>query len=141
MWYDPYTARASKEGCAACGTRTTNCYVLDFSFFPRKLVCKRHRDLHRSVLICRPGYEADGDLEILVAGASVAIAKKGINVEQGLACLLCGQSFVPIKALYGFLSSSLWMSGSRIESLPLACFCPECTARLTIEFMHKVPKR
>ena len=74
-------------------------------------------------------------------GASVAIAKKGINVEQGLACLLCGQSFVPIKALYGFLSSSLWMSGSRIESLPLACFCPECTARLTIEFMHKVPKR
>jgi hypothetical protein len=91
-------------------------------------------------VFCRPCYEADGDLEIVIAGTSVTVPKKGINVEQGLACLLCGQSFLPINVLYGFLSSNLWMSGSCVESLPLACFCPECTARLTIEIVQKAPR-
>jgi hypothetical protein len=138
MWSDPFSERANKEGCASCGMKTTSCYVVDFGFFPRKLVRKHHRTQHQTVLFCRPCYEAASELPIVVGGTAVNVGKKGISIAQGVPCLPCGQLFLPGQALYGFLQCSLWMSGSCVESLPLACFCSKCAEKLTIGLVAKI---
>jgi hypothetical protein len=105
--------------------------------FPAKVVAEKHRGREWTVLLGRRCYEAADDLEILVAGAPVAVAKKGINVERGLTCLHFAQPFLPGHGLFRLLQSSCWMSGFCVESLPMACWCPACTENLTIELAEK----
>jgi hypothetical protein len=143
MWYDPFSAKASEEGCASCGTPSVSCYVVQFSLFPRRLVRKRHRERERTILFCRSCFEATAELPILLNGAEVPVPKKGINdgeqpfQEHGPLCFLCPHRFLPGQGLHGLLQSSLWMSGSCVESLLLAAFCPPCVENLTIELPQK----
>jgi ferredoxin len=127
MWYDPFSAQTKQHGCHGCGATTTSCYAVNFNLFPRKLVRKRHRDRCQTLLFCRSCYESDGDLPFLLDGVRTTVAKQGINPERGIVCRRCAQPFLPGNVLYGVLESSLWMSGSCIESMPLAFFCPQCT--------------
>jgi hypothetical protein len=143
MWNDPFTARTLNEGCASCATPSPSCYAVQFSLVPRRLVRKRHKEREQMILFCRSCYDATPDLPVLLNGTQVAIPKRGINEDelfqtQGPLCLLCQARFLPWKGLHGLIQSGLWMSGSCIESLLLASFCPQCVENLSVDLPRKL---
>jgi hypothetical protein len=141
MWDDLYSDLVKEEGCSACGTRTSiSYYVVELEFVPEKLVRQKHRALHRARLFCKSCYEANGDLEILVAGAPVRVPKKGIIPESDVKCFRCRSAFVPGQGLYGFLNSIRWISGpdnTRLNIVRLATWCPLCVEGMLIEMASK----
>jgi hypothetical protein len=138
MWNDPFTSQMSEDGCECCGETGTTCYLVQFYLLPRKLIRKKHRDRSRAAIFCRSCYEAENTLPVSINQTIQRLPKKGLNDRQELLhCYQCGHSYKDTK-LYGLIASSLWMSGSCIESLPLARFCTECAEEILIDFPKNI---
>ena len=139
MLQDPFTIRSTTQGCDSCKVCVPSCYAVNLSFSPRKLVRKRHRDLEQSAVYCMGCYDTEADLPILVDGSPVGLRKTGIVSDGcGLTCHHCRIYFRHNQQIFGMIASSLWMSGSCIESVPLASFCPDCIEKLTITLSPKI---
>ena len=139
-WFDPFTSEAIERGCHCCQNRVPSCYVLNYRILPTRLVRKRHRVREQKVIFCRSCYETGDFLPMLIDGNSCALQMRGLDIERqaSIPCRHCRSPVLLGQGLYGLITSSLWMSGSCIESMPLALFCSECTENRTVTLQTEI---
>ncbi len=129
---DSISRIALDYGCKSCGTHTDKFYFLDYYILPSRLVRKRHRDKNRCAVYCCSCYETNEELDIEIDGKPLTVNKSKTPDLNNLRCFICGSEILN-SSLYGQITMLLLMSGSGIESKPLAFLCSNCVENCTIE--------
>ena len=130
---DPITARSMDHGCDYCGSKTDNFYFLEYYALPRKLTRKKHREKERQILVCQSCYEANRPLAISIDEKPFAVAKTGCRDIDNLKCIICHDE-IEHGRICGVISSLHMISGSGVESKPLAYLCSNCFEDRNVEF-------
>ena len=129
---DPISRIALDCGCKSCGDQTDKFYFLQYYILPSRLVRKRHRDKNRCAVYCCSCYEAHEELDIEIDDKPLTVNKSNVPDLNNLRCFICGSEMID-GSLYGVITMLLLMSGSGIESKPLAYMCSDCAENRTIE--------
>src|ERR1041385_1723704 len=133
IFIDPYRCRATGHGCDCCGAQMDTFWAVEHYLLPHSVIRKRHKDKRRMAVYCRRCYEAAGEYPVRVGQQVINIVKGKLPLDGRIpGCLVCGEPSLAHGTLYGMLNSTLMMSGSGIESVPLALLCAGCAEKYDV---------
>lgn len=130
------------DHCTGCGRyifALQGRYEIDFGFFPRRRVRKRHKVKHHKARYCRHCYERREPLMYFIDGKPHFADRCPSEAPDPntMACPLCGKRLYDILVgggLYALAAIGVFLGELPVHGLPIATFCGECALEHDINF-------